>query len=406
MEIEQAAESLYKAFSLIGQTDTAAIGTVRGRIIAEDIASPINVPSFPKAAMDGYAVSSEDIRAASSQTPVTLKVIGCLFAGDRIPDSIKSEDLRSGCAVRIMTGAQVPAGFDTVIKQEDTDYGEEEVRIFKSQTPYVNYCKVGEDVREGALIASKGDLLDRSRISVLASTGVSKVSVYRKLDISVISTGSEIVDAGSPLGESQIYNNIAYMLQAALDKPAFNCSITTVADDEELIAKSIVSAACDSDIVITTGGVSVGKKDHLPEVLKDIGAQILFDHVNIKPGSLTIGAVYKDKPLLCLSGNPYAATASFDMYFGHIVRSLTSCTGYIPVSGTAVLESDFNKPSNVRRLVRANSSSGKVTIIKGNQMSSVMSAFIGADCYVDFPKGSHISKGDTVNIMRIPEALL
>ncbi len=405
-EVEDAIRAITDGLSSITQSELVSLKNSSGRILSEDITAPISVPSFPKSAMDGYAVRSEDIAAASSDNPVKLKVIASIMAGDRIPESVKTSTDVSNTAVRIMTGGIVPDAYDTVIRQEDTDYGEDIVSIRKSQASFVNYCKVGEDVKEGALVLKRGTFIGRAEAGIIASLGIFEVNVLRKIRVSLISTGSEIVDVGEPLSEAKIYNNISYMIGASISKPSFEYAYTCVPDDIEKITEAIRSAESSSDIVITTGGVSVGKKDFLPETIEAVGAVKKFSCINIKPGSPTIGANLNGTVLLCLSGNPYAAVANFDLYFGNIIAAITGCDAFVPSREKAILRSEFRKPSNVRRLVRAYVRSGEVTILNKHQESSVLSSFLGANCYIDIPCGTNINEGDTVDIMRIPEALL
>lgn len=406
MEIEEAVSALRKELTPLRRSKSVSLIESTGRILGGDVTAGISVPSFSKSAMDGYAVRSSDIKNASSETPVKLKVIGCIYAGDAIPESLKKEDSYEDCAVRIMTGAAVPDGFDTVIKQEDTDYGEEKVKIYKAQPPYVNYCKEGEDIKKGSLVLTKGTLIGRAEAGVLASLGISEVNVLKKIRVTVISTGSEITDVGRKLPDNGIYNNVTYMIRASLNQTAFEVDSCTVPDDIDVITDALTCALKDSDIVITTGGVSVGVKDLVPEALDRIGAKKIFSGVNVKPGSPTTGAVSDGKALLCLSGNPYAAIANFDLYIGHIIDALTDCADYVPVRSKAVLMSDYDKPSNIRRLVRAKLQSDGVTVLTMNQASSVVSSFLGADCYIDLPKGSSYSKGDLVDVISIPGVML
>lgn len=405
MEIEEAVRAFVEALTPIDECESVSLVDASGRIAGGDITAGISVPSFPKSAMDGYAVHAEDIASASAETPVRLNVAGCLFAGDSVPSDLLSKST-SGNAVRIMTGAVIPEGFDTVVKQEDTDYGEDTVSIYKAQKEYVNYCKAGEDIREGTTAISRGTLIGRAQTGVLASIGQVKVDVLRKIRVAVISTGSEIVEVGQELTEAKIYNNISYMIRASLNSSAFEVASDTVPDDIEAIVSSLGKALETSDVIITTGGVSVGKKDLIPEALDRIGAKKIFAGVNVKPGSPTIGAVADGKPILCLSGNPYAAVANFDLYMGNIVYALTGCSSFVPVRSTAVLQSEYLKPSNARRLVRAKEESGKVTILTKNQQSSILSSYIGANCYIDFPVGSSYKAGDEVGIIFIPEVFL
>lgn len=406
MEIEEAVSALIANISPLKESENVSLINATGRILGEDVFAGISVPSFPKSAMDGYAVRSSDIVGASPESPVNLEVLACIFAGDKIPSSLTGSEATPRKAVRIMTGAIVPPCFDTVVKQEDTDYGEETVSIFKEQKPYVNYCKTGEDIMQGSKVFGNGEFIGRNQAGILASIGKAEVNVLRRIRVSIISTGSEIVEVGKELGEAQIYNSIAYTLAASLNKPSFNVSFMSVADDKKAIEEAITEAAKNSDIIITTGGVSVGTKDLLPQVLDGIGATKLFAGVNVKPGSPTIGAVLNGKAILCLSGNPYAAVANFDLYVGYVVEAMTGCGAFAPVKEKAVLGTSYDKPSNVRRLVRANVSSGVVSILNKNQASSVLSSFIGANCYIDFPKGAAAKEGDMADIIKIPEALL
>lgn len=405
-EVEDAVSALTCRLSSIKSYETVSLNEASGRILSEDITAPVSVPSFPKSAMDGYAVRSSDISSASADSPVRLKVIALMTAGDMIPDSVKGTADLEGCAVRIMTGAVVPSGFDTVIRQEDTDYGESEVLIFKAQGPYVNYCRIGEDIKEGQTVCSSGTLIGRAEAGVLASLGICEVKVLRKIRVSVISTGSEIVEPGTELKEGQIYNSISYMLASSLNKPSFEVITNVVPDDIDKIVEVLTEAEKYSDIIITTGGVSVGQKDLLPEAVDRIGAVKVFSNINIKPGSPTIGAVINGKALICLSGNPYAAVANYDLYVSNAAASITGCKAFIPERQTAVLQSDYEKTSNIRRLVRAYVCSGEVTIHTKNQASSVLGSYLNSNCYIDFPKGSNKRKGDKVDIIMIPEALL
>ena len=159
MEIEEAVSSLIKELASVTECGQVSLVNATGRILGEDVYAGIPVPSFPKAAMDGYAVRSSEIESASGDAPVRLDVIGRIFAGDPVPSSLRDTDIPAHAAVRIMTGAIVPDAFDTVVRQEDTDCGEDVVSVRKSQGPFVNYCKVGEDIVKGARLASRGTLI-------------------------------------------------------------------------------------------------------------------------------------------------------------------------------------------------------------------------------------------------------
>ena len=405
--MEEALGLLLDEVKLIEDKESVLIASSAGRILAEDVIAPFSVPSFPKAAMDGYAVRAANVEAATEAAPVLLTVIGEQLAGEGLMffegfdrDSVGVENT----AVRIMTGARVPEGYDAVVRQEDTDYGEKNVSVTKGVKPYINYCKVGEDVLEGDTVLKAGRIIGRIEAGVLASLGYDRIPVARRIRVDVISTGTELKEPGSPLGEYDIYSSISYMINAALDSKSFSVNSTIVGDDSELISKAIDEAIRDrrADIVITTGGVSVGKKDLLPEVLDGLGARRLFDHVNVKPGTPTMGSMIGDTVILSLSGNPYAAVANFDFYMPALLAKLTGCDAYLPVAETAVIEDEFNKTSPVRRLVRARLEGDKVSLPAKSHASSVFSNLIDCNCYVDIPAGLSVSAGERVSVRCMP----
>ena len=406
MEIEEANRLLCDSVDEIKDTERLPLASSFGRVLAEDVIAPFSVPSFPKSAMDGYAVKSSEVKCASTDNPVKLRVIGERLAGDGGeicgPEGGQLTSQSQGTALRIMTGAEVPEGFDAVVRQEDTDYGEAEVSIYKSVEPYTNYCKVGEDIREGETVVSSGRKVGRIEAGVLASLGVAEVSVIRKLRVSIISTGSELREVGEILEKGTIYNSISYTIMAALNEPCFLVESSICKDDKEEIKSSITKALESSDIVITTGGVSVGKKDLLPEVLEEIGAMKLFSRVNIQPGTPTIGSVKDGKVILSLSGNPYAALANFDCYFWMVASKMTGCSTFDTEFAEAELASEYNKVSKHRRLLRAKLSDGKVYLPEKGHASSVMSNIINCNCYVDIPSETPVKVGDRVKVRIMP----
>ena len=404
MEIEEAVSILKNALKPIEETEFCPLSEAFGRIAACDVFAPINVPPFAKSAMDGYAVRAADV-ADASEAPVQLKVIGELFAGDwELPPVSTAATCQSQStllpAVRVMTGSPVPEGFDAVVMQEDTDYGEDIVRIYKSVQPFQNYCAVGEDIKKDSLVLKSGSKIGRSHIGILASLGILEVEVLRKVKVAIISTGSELFQAGRPLPPGKIYSSIAPMLISSLQN-ADACLIKNqlVKDDEIEITSAIKDSAGIAYIIITTGGVSVGKKDLLPDILNTLGTRKLFSHVNIQPGTPTLASLLDGKLILSLSGNPYAALANFDIYFYHAISVLNENPEIEPEKKTAILASDYEKINKMRRLVRARYEDGKVSLPANNHNSSVIGNLTGCNCYLDLPAQSHIKKGDKVEIL-------
>ena len=405
MTIEHAISSLLAEVTPVPEREQVSLCCATGRVLAEDVRAPFSVPHFPKSAMDGYAVYTEDVKEATPENPVKLTVTGEILAGD---DPAPVSPGYRGTAVRIMTGGAVPEGYDAVVKQEDTDYGETEVTVFHEVSPYMNYCKVGEDISEGSVVLPKGRRIGRVEAGVLASLGISFVNVVRPIRISVLSTGSELYELSSDRGDSshppvgKIYNSIAYTLSASLPAAGFTVDSGICTDDTEVIQCRMEEALSKSDIVITTGGVSVGKRDLLPEVLEKIGAKKVFAGVDIQPGTPTIGSVKDGKIILSLSGNPYAALVNFDLYFWETVAKLTGCSSFLPERREAELASEYNKVNKHRRILRAKEENGKVYLPAKSHASSVLSNLMDCNCYIDLPAGKEVSVGDTVEILRMP----
>ena len=415
--IEQALDALLSGIRSLDNKEYLTLSYAAGRVLAEDIHAPFSVPSFPKSAMDGYAVRSEEVMGASREKPVVLRVIGERLAGESgelpVPEPFT--------AVRIMTGAEVPPQYDAVVREEDTDYGEAEVSIFKGVTHFQNYCAVGEDIREGDVVLPAGTLIGRIETGTLASLGFAEVPVKRRLKIRILSTGTELADPVVMSGEEagaqglaegeyvpealppgKIFNSIAYMLEASLTAAGFEADHGIYPDDAAEIEAAVRMAAKEADVVITTGGVSVGKKDLIPEVLGRLGADIRFRRAKIQPGTPTIGSVFEGTPVLSLSGNPYAAIVNFDIYFWPLAAKMTGCSAFLPVVEEAVLASPYEKVNAIRRLLRARVERGQVTLPAKSHASSVLSNLTACNCYLDLPAGKSIKPGDTVVIRRMP----
>lgn len=394
MEIEEARDLLLTKVHATTRVETCPITEAEGRIVSEDVLSGMMVPPFPKSAMDGYAVRSEDIAGASKEHPVRLCVIGELFAGD-----YQRLQPLPGTAVRVMTGSYVPEGYDAVVRQEDTDYGEEQVEITVELPSGRNVCAVGEDVRKGDVLLRKGSRIRPLSLGLIASTGMENISVYAPMRVSILSTGSELVTPGEALAPGRIYNSISYMLQASIRRQGLAVvSYRNCPDEEGRIEEELTRMLAESDVILTTGGVSVGKKDLLPIILKEMKAEILFARTNIQPGTPTLAAILQDKPILCLSGNPYAALVNFEYYFWPLAAKWMHSDSFLVETGTARLVSEYSKVNRHRRFLRARAVDGEVSLPDSAQASSVISDMTECNCYIDLEAERQVSVGDTVRI--------
>lgn len=397
MEIEEAIGLVTANAFPIEEEVTVKLEDAYGHILAENIIASDDVPSFARSAMDGYAVKSEDVSGASKDSPVRLRVVARVFAGESSSISYKNQT-----AVRIMTGGMIPDGYDAVVMQEDTDLGEDEVCVYSPVRQYMNYCHPGEEIQKGAAVIDAGTRIGMIATGLIASLGIESVRVKRPLRVSIVSTGSELTAPGQKLPEGCIYGNIRYMIAAAVRSMGFEVSYTAdCKDDRDTICDHIIKARDLSDVVITTGGVSVGKRDLVTAALSDTGAKTLFTRVNIQPGTPTIASISDGKIILSLSGNPYAAIANFDLYFPPLSAKIMGCPELDTKTDEAILSDLYDKVNVMRRLVRAYEEGGRVFLPDDRHMSSVFGNLERCNCYMDIPAKTKVSVGDKVRIRRM-----
>lgn len=366
------------------------------RVIAQDGISPISQPPFDRSPLDGYAVRAEDTKGASREYPVALRVIEEVTAGDAPQKTVEQ-----GQAVRIMTGAPIPDGADCVIKQEETDYGEDFVQIYQEKKVHENYCFAGEDFKEGDCLVQKGTRLSYIELGILASMGYTEVSVYRKPRVAVFTTGDELVKPGEALKPGKIYNSNLYVLAARLKELGAETVVADILPDtEEGVAAALKEIAPKVDLILTTGGVSVGKKDILHGAFDLLGADKIFWKVLIKPGTPTIFATVEHTPVLALSGNPFGALTHLELLARPVLYQMTGSDRIALVRKEAVLQDAFPKGSRIRRFVRGIYQDGKVRLPKGLHSSGVLGSMQGCNCLIDLmPSEGAIPVGEIVQVV-------
>lgn len=398
IELELALQIIDESLNQISNTEKVNIEEARGRIIGEDIYAPINQPPFNRSPLDGYALKSEDTLGASKNNPIKLKVVDEVFAGGNINTILENKQ-----AIRIMTGAEIPEGADCVIRQESTNYDMDEVEIYSELKRYENYCFAGEDVKKGSKLISKGEKLTYIHIGLLAVMGITQVLVQKKPRVGIISTGDEVINVGQTLGKGKIYDsNRVTISMRLLD---FGCEIISskiMSDEVHHVSEEIHNLIDKVDVIITTGGVSVGKKDIMHEVIKTINANRLFWRVNMKPGTPAIYSIYKNKPIISLSGNPFAAIATFEIMGKELIYKLTGDIDLKQIRVKSIMEDDFLKYSKGRRIVRGIYKNNKVYLPQGGHSSGMMSSMLGCNCLIDIKPGTkQLLKGDEVDIILI-----
>lgn len=398
IKLEEAVSTIEKKSGKIEDIEEVSLEEALGRICAEDIYSPIFNPPFDKSPLDGYAIIAKDTKGASKENPVTLNVVDEVFAGGYSKVTVKE-----GEAVRIMTGAKLPEGCNAVIRQEDTDEGMDTVKIYCELKDLSNYCFCGEDIKKDELLISAYEKLTYVHIGILSSVGFTKVKVIRKPKIALFVTGDEVQMTGETLKEGKIYDTNLHLLRARLLTLGFSVfKAMHIGDNGKNVADEINSVINDVDFILTTGGVSVGKKDILHEALPILGAERHFWKVDIQPGTPAMFSTYKNKPILSLSGNPFAALATFELLGRPLLAEMSGDKSIRTKRTEAVLETDFNKKSNVRRFIRAFYNDGSVKLTNNKHASGILSSMKGCNCLIDIKAGTEaLKKGDKVNIILI-----
>ena len=365
------------------EAETLSLDQCLGRVTAQAVAAPISQPPFDRSPLDGYALRAEDLQGACKENPARLPVTARYFAGDHA-----AAPLAPGCAARVMTGAMLPPGCDCVVPQEDTDYGEETVSVFRQFRTHANYVFAGEDFCAGETLLSQGLRLDAAALAAAASAGIAALPVRQRPTAAILSTGDELTAPGTPLPPGRIYDANASYLTARLEElGAQVVQVQKLPDDQTIIAKAIRAAAARCQLVVTTGGVSVGQKDLIPAALSQLSADVQFHGIAIKPGMPALAARLDGTQILGLSGNPFSSAVSFELLAGPLLHCWQGRSGPALDYRQAELRTAFPKASPVRRYLRGYWDGVGVTLPKA-QSNGQMCSMIGCNCLVELPAGS------------------
>ena len=365
---------------------------LQDHVLAQDVIAPMDQPPFDRSPLDGYALRAEDSLGASPDHPVLLEVRETLCAGDwpQIP-------LNPGQCARIMTGAPIPPGADCVIRQEDTDRAHPRVGIFRALAPHENYCFAGEDFQNGSLLFPAGTRMDSFALGVLASAGLweTPLSAHPRPKVLLAGTGDELAQPGDTLRPGQIYNSNLPQLAARCRQLGLEAATAWWPDDPRAVAEALSESAGLFDCVITTGGVSVGDKDIFHQALPLADAQRLFWRVQLKPGTPLMFSLIQGKPVLSLSGNPFAAAATFELLGRPLLSALEGQPHWQPIRLSAPLATPFPKASGGRRFVRGVLRDGSISLPDGHSSGQLRSQ-VGCNCLVDIPAGSPALEAGTM----------
>ena len=323
-------------------TEVVRLDAALDRVLAEDVISPVSLPPWDNSSMDGYAVRAADVTTASADAPVVLPVTETVPAG-----AVASGALAPRTAIRIMTGAPVPEGADSVIRVEDTDRGERLVRIRDARDAGRNVRPRGEDLRAGEIALRAGTVVDAAQLGVLASVGASEVKVHRKPRVAVLATGDELVDVdrfADVVAGKRIVSSNSYTVRAAATRAGAEIMDFGICTDDRAALRNRLerARAAECDLLLTSGGVSVGAFDFTREVLSDLGATMHFWRVRIRPGGPLGFGRLGEMTWLGLPGNPVSAMVTFELFARPAIRRLRGERAVFPRPVSVVLEEDVS----------------------------------------------------------------
>lgn len=383
----EVAQSLLLDRAVSPGEEWVSLPEANGRILSQDIKAPINIPGFNKSAMDGYALLAADTITAEPSRPVLLQVIEETRAG--FP---AQEKVTPGTVVKLMTGAPIPEGADAVIKYEDISREGDVISVFKPLKSHDNVIAMGEDIKQGEWAGTKGMRVNPGLVALLAGLGMDHVPVYRQLRIAIMSTGDELMRPGEPLQAGKIYNSSLFGLMArCTEMGAKSLELGIFPDELKTISASINRGLEEADIVISTGGVSVGDYDLVQEAMVDAGAEIIFWKVAMKPGSPMVAAARGNQFVIGLSGNPAAAMVTFDLVIVPLIKKMMGMDHPLPVKIQGIFADQFTKSSPQRRLLRARLERRDgidYFHLTGEQSNGAMVSMVKCNVMLDVPAGS------------------
>ena len=369
------------------------------RILYENIISETVIPPLDNSAMDGYAVIADDTRGANEDKPVELKIIGEIQAGGSATQKVTSSN-----TIRIMTGAPMPEGSNAVVQFEDTEENNNTVKIFREVKQHENYRLAGENIQKGDQVLEAGERLTSVDIGLLASLNYQNVKVYKTPTVAVISTGDEIVNVGEEIRHGQIRNSSAYVLYSEIKKYNATPFITGIAKDTFEDTREKFIEALKADIVLSTGGVSKGRYDFVKDVCRSLGINILFERVNIKPGTPMMFGKKENKLIFGLPGNPVATLSCYFQFVRPALLKMMNAKQIDKPVVNAILEEDINKEYGKVRLLkgRFEIKNKDLHVSTINKNSSILRSMRSANCLIIIPEDlEHVNAGDKVAIQLI-----
>ena len=412
ISVERALDKILNYVDVLEAEDSPILDCL-GQVLAEDVYSSLNVPPLDNSAMDGYAVRSRDTCGATRQSPRFLRVIGTVSAG-----TIAECEVEPGTAIRIMTGAPIPQGADSVVMFEDTDEPQRhrvstEIGILCEVEPGLNIRRAGEDIAQGSIVLTKGTVLRPSEVGVLASLGRTTVRVIRRPVVAILATGDELVDITQPLPAGKIYNSNTYSLAALVQRYGGIPKILGIARDSEDSVVAKLRHGLDADMLITTGGVSAGDYDVVKDVLAKQG-EITFWTVRMKPGKplafgtikgVGKGGVVRNIPHLGLPGNPVSSMVTFEVFVRPVMLKMMGKKNLTKPTIEAVVEDSVVNRDRRRiftRVIVEKRDGQYFARLTGPQGSGILTSMALANGLMIIPEDkTRVVAGDIVRVIML-----
>ena len=369
-----------------------------GRILAEDIVAKEDLPPFNNSSMDGFAVASSDLIHATKEEPCVMRIIGESSAGN-----VFSRRVSPGQTARVMTGGMIPKGTDSVIPIEQATEPDKDKVQFTGPIKIGQFVRaIGEDVERGETVLREGQSITPGALGVLAALGHNQLRVYRRPLVDIIATGDEVVEISKKPGRGRIRNSNSYSLAGHVHTAGGMPRLLGIAPDKEKDLRKKISEGLNADVLLITGGVSVGKYDLVKDVLSDLGVEIKFWRVNIKPGKPLVFGRRKKTLVFGLPGNPVSTSVTFLQFVQPALLRMKGSTEVQPMRFSASIDRDFLKSDGKRHFVRgiAFQRSGELHVATtGTQSSGAMSSMSKANCLIVIPEDvSLVKKGEKVEV--------
>ncbi|SFV83068.1 Molybdopterin biosynthesis protein MoeA [hydrothermal vent metagenome] len=404
LAMDEALDFLLNAVVVNTNTHTVSLDNSLYQVLAQDVCSTINVPDFDNSAMDGYAINLKEDQVNTSGG-VNFEVT------DRIPAGSIGNTLAPGCAARIFTGAPIPKGANTVIMQEECEVSEDgkSIETWRPLSINENIRPMGNDIQTGDVILRAGIQLKPQDVALAASVGVAELEVFKKLKVGVFFTGDELVEPGNALNMGEIFNSNRYALVALLKQ--LNCEVINlgnIKDNLDSTCKALETLASDCDLIMTTGGVSVGEEDHVKPAVEKLGKLSLW-RIKMKPGKpLAFGNVGK-AAFIGLPGNPVSAIVTFFLFARPFIKKMQGVSHYKNQTTRVQCNFDWRRPRPRREFVRVKLDHSTIPAsanLYPKQGSDVLSSVVWADGLVEIPENSTFTQGEVLNYFSLTELTL